>query len=92
VKFIDSQDSTYHASPDDDVFRHLAMMYSYAHSTMSSGRVCSAADQYFPGGIVNGAQWYAITGMCSLFRFILPDVIYKMSNIKFSTLKTANNH
>jgi len=49
--------------PDDvDVFRHLAKLYSYTHSTMHRGRPCPGYDVSFPDGIVSGASWYPITG------------------------------
>lgn len=43
----------YEASPDDVTFRHLASVYAKAHADM-------AASAEFPGGITNGAAWYAV--------------------------------
>ena len=52
----------YSQSPDDDVFRHLSATYANSHKTMSKGAPCWGEDDSFPGGIVNGAQWYPVVG------------------------------
>lgn len=55
------------ASPDDNLFQHLAKTYANAHPLMKKGNACS--DDDFPGGITNGAAWYDVTGMlynCSI--------------------------
>jgi len=43
-----------HASPDDDVFQHLATVYATNHATMSNGKPCKGAREGFPNGIING--------------------------------------
>jgi len=45
----------YAASPDDSLFRQLAESYADAHLTMHDS-------SEFPGGITNGANWYALYG------------------------------
>ncbi|KAK3803986.1 hypothetical protein RRG08_066222 [Elysia crispata] len=49
----------YAASPDDDVFRHLALTYSRSHRNMYKGVNCVAS---FEQGITNGAEWYPVQG------------------------------
>ena len=49
-------------SPDDDVFRHLSLVYSKNHFQMSKGQPCSPDDKGFQDGITNGAEWYPLTG------------------------------
>ena len=65
-------------SDDDDVFRYLAKAYARHHVTIQEGNSCKsdrpgiaefgdeAWQQYgaesFPGGIVNGNQWYPVAG------------------------------
>jgi hypothetical protein len=51
-------------SPDDDVFRHLAIVYASNHPTMHLGYPCDVMDREFQGGITNGAAWYPLTGKC----------------------------
>lgn len=59
--------SVYSATPDDDVFRSLAKVYSFAHPTMWQGKSCTRNrenyhNKSFSQGITNGAAWYAISG------------------------------
>lgn len=49
----------YSASPDDDVFRKLALTYSRSHPTMHFGSFCG---DHFKDGITNGAEWYPVYG------------------------------
>ncbi|XP_046686727.1 carboxypeptidase M-like, partial [Homalodisca vitripennis] len=48
---------------DDDVFKHLALVYARKHPTMHKGKACpnNYAKDTFPKGIVNGAEWYPLT-------------------------------
>ncbi|KAG8294881.1 hypothetical protein J6590_092764 [Homalodisca vitripennis] len=50
---------------DDDVFKHLALVYARKHPTMHKGKACpnNYAKDTFPKGIVNGAEWYPLTGL-----------------------------
>nr|XP_039254001.1 carboxypeptidase D-like [Styela clava] len=57
-------DHGYSKSPDDNIFIHLAKVYSQAHRTMHNGKPCV---DLFPGetfdeGITNGADWYSVAG------------------------------
>lgn len=54
-----SQRST---TPDDDVFRHLAEVYSFNHKTMHLGEACPNDQKGFPNGTTNGAEWYLLEG------------------------------
>ncbi|XP_078082040.1 carboxypeptidase D-like [Mustelus asterias] len=48
---------TYSMAPDDDILRHISTTYSTTHANMSTGRHC---DMTVLGGIINGAEWYAV--------------------------------
>lgn len=48
----------YSIAPDDDFFRHLAVTYVSNQPAIKDG--CS--DDWFIGGITNGAAWYTLTG------------------------------
>lgn len=48
---------------DNELFRHLALVYSKAHATMHLGQPCALfKNELFTDGITNGAQWYSVTG------------------------------
>ncbi|XP_061382022.1 carboxypeptidase D-like isoform X2 [Danaus plexippus] len=49
-------------SPDDDVFVHLAHVYSEAHHKMHLAQPCRHSNERFQDGIVNGAEWYVLAG------------------------------
>ncbi|XP_044763905.1 carboxypeptidase D [Coccinella septempunctata] len=50
-------------TPDDAVFKHLALTYSNAHRTMHDGKPCPMfPKEKFVNGITNGAEWYVVTG------------------------------
>ncbi|KYM95838.1 Carboxypeptidase D [Cyphomyrmex costatus] len=60
-------------SPDNDVFRMLALIYSNAHPRMHLGQPCppivnnpygtkTVLEERFPEGITNGAAWYSVSG------------------------------
>lgn len=49
-------------SPDDDVFRHLAEVYSFNHKTMHLGDACPEDERGFSNGTTNGAEWYLLSG------------------------------
>lgn len=52
----------YSKSPDDEVFKELALTYASHHSYMSEGTGCSSNTVEFPNGITNGAKWYDVPG------------------------------
>lgn len=55
---------SYSESPDDAVFRQLALTYATNHEHMSDGLGCSSDHVQFPQGITNGALWYDVPGEC----------------------------
>ena len=59
-------------TPDDDLFKHLATVYSEAHPIMASGRTCpdSEIQQPFKNGITNGAKWYNVKGGMQDFSYL----------------------
>lgn len=57
-------------TPDDDVFRHLALTYSSNHLKMSRGVSCKSTSPAFPRGITNGAAWYPLTGGMQDYNYI----------------------
>ncbi|XP_078449033.1 carboxypeptidase N catalytic chain-like [Lampetra fluviatilis] len=57
----------YAGTPDDPLFRHLAITYSYAHGWMHTGTNCG---DYFPDGITNGASWYSLSGGMQDFNYL----------------------
>ncbi|XP_068114833.1 carboxypeptidase N catalytic chain [Hyperolius riggenbachi] len=59
--------SSYSATPDDKLFKTLAMSYSYAHSWMHEGFHCG---DYFPHGVTNGASWYSLTKGMQDFNYL----------------------
>lgn len=54
----------YTASPDDELFRHLASTYADNHATMKDRKnLCAyGGAQLFTDGITNGADWYSVLG------------------------------
>ncbi|XP_031840288.1 carboxypeptidase D svr [Nomia melanderi] len=66
-------------SPDDDVFKALALAYSNAHPRMHLGEPCPPLDQLgmssvleerFPNGITNGASWYSVSGGMQDYNYL----------------------
>ncbi|CAK1551144.1 unnamed protein product [Leptosia nina] len=57
-------------SPDDDVFRHLARIYSNNHAKMSRDVSCQSTFRTFEKGITNGAAWYALTGGMQDYNYL----------------------
>jgi len=52
-------------SPDNDIFKQLALAYSSPHPEMSTGDSCKNMPRYqehFDKGITNGASWYSVKG------------------------------
>lgn len=81
------QKSSYSRSPDDAVFRQLALSYSKAHPTMGGGRPCSDyPDEYFKDGITNGAEWYSVIGGMQDYNYVHSncfEITIEMSCVKF---------
>lgn len=57
-------------APDDDVFRHLALVYSNNHAKMSRGVSCKSGSPKFENGITNGAAWYPLTGGMQDYNYL----------------------
>nr|AMO02545.1 carboxypeptidase D [Tityus serrulatus] len=75
-------------SPDNDVFGHLAQVYSLKHSYMQKGNVCM--DDSFEGGIVNGAEWYDVSGGMQDFNYVYSncfEITLELSCCKFPPAK-----
>lgn len=49
-------------TPDEDVFKHLAEVYSFNHKTMWMGEACPNDEKGFSNGTTNGAEWYLLEG------------------------------
>ena len=66
--------SIYTKSPDDDVFKYLALTYSNAHKTMhldSPPWDCDGVPpDHFKNGITNGAKWYNVAGGMQDFNYV----------------------
>lgn len=62
--------SVYTYSPDDDIFRQLALSYSEAHSTMHLGHPCPGDRSGFKDGITNGADWYSVDGGMQDYNYL----------------------
>ncbi|XP_053203498.1 carboxypeptidase D-like isoform X2 [Panonychus citri] len=59
-------------APDDDVFYHLAKIYSFNHRTMYQGKPCPGpgGTDGFPNGTTNGAHWYPLAGGMQDYNYI----------------------
>ncbi|XP_028171649.1 carboxypeptidase D isoform X2 [Ostrinia furnacalis] len=57
-------------APDDDVLRHLALVYSRNHAKMARGVSCKSGSPRFENGITNGAAWYPLTGGMQDYNYL----------------------
>ncbi|XP_058263078.1 carboxypeptidase N catalytic chain isoform X2 [Hemibagrus wyckioides] len=83
--------STYSATPDDKIFKHLAKTYSYAHSWMHKGYNCG---DYFEDGITNGASWYTLSKGMQDFNYLYTncfEITLELSCDKFPPASTLAN-
>ncbi|XP_067866654.1 carboxypeptidase D-like [Heterodontus francisci] len=62
-----SPNATYSMAPDDDILRHISTIYSTTHANMFTGHHC---DSTFPGGIINGAEWYTVKGGMQDYNYV----------------------
>jgi carboxypeptidase E len=61
----------YSSSPDDKVFRQLALSYSKSNPRMFSRKEpCKGSVDLFKDGITNGAQWYSLAGGMQDFNYL----------------------
>ncbi|XP_035210647.1 carboxypeptidase M-like isoform X1 [Stegodyphus dumicola] len=73
-------------TPDDDVFRHLAAVYSFNHENMHLGIPCRDGTPGFPNGTTNGAAWYPLTGGMQDYNYVwggTMEVTFEISCCKF---------
>ena len=64
-------ESYYSRSPDDAVFKQLALTYAQHHPVMKIGKPnCGDGDQ-FANGITNGAFWYDVPGGMQDFNYLI---------------------
>ncbi|XP_077533245.1 carboxypeptidase D-like isoform X2 [Haemaphysalis longicornis] len=73
-------------TPDDDVFQHIASVYSFNHANMYLGAPCSSDRQAFPNGTTNGAAWYPLAGGMQDYNYIWEgcmEVTFEISCCKF---------
>lgn len=56
-------------SPDNNLFKKLALTYAQPHLKMKTGNVCPR--DKFDQGITNGAFWYEVRGEYKLFLIFL---------------------
>lgn len=61
-------------TPDDELFKHIARVYSSNHPLMHKGNICPGDN--FTEGITNGAFWYDVQG----WSFI--ENMFENSNVK----------
>nr|XP_046909293.1 carboxypeptidase M-like [Dermatophagoides farinae] len=58
-------------TPDNDVFKHLAEVYSFNHLTMHQGKPCpDGSIDSFPNGTTNGAKWYPFSGGMQDYNYV----------------------
>lgn len=48
--------------PDNDMFKFLAMTYARSHNSMGKTQGTECRGDFFPDGVTNGAEWYAVSG------------------------------
>ena len=68
-------------APDDDVFRHLSLVYSNNHAKMSRGVSCKSGSPRFEKGITNGAAWYPLTGIIFGVIFQCSYTVFFFNNV-----------
>uniref|UniRef100_A0A672FSD6 Carboxypeptidase M n=1 Tax=Salarias fasciatus TaxID=181472 RepID=A0A672FSD6_SALFA len=72
-------------TPDDDVFVHLAKVYSFNHASMHRGDECQEG-RPFQGGVTNGYHWYPLAGGMQDYNYVWAqclDVTLEVSCCKF---------
>ncbi|KAK4317883.1 hypothetical protein Pmani_011062 [Petrolisthes manimaculis] len=78
--------STPSLTPDEDVFNHLAGVYSFSHATMHLGLPCKPGAPTFTNGTTNGAAWYPLTGGMQDYNYVwhgCMDITIEMSCCKY---------
>jgi len=76
---VERRSGLYAASPDDEVFKYIALTYAARNPSMrNSGE--------FPNGITNGAAWYVLYGGMQDWKYVtLSDLelTIELSNVKY---------
>ncbi|XP_050292877.1 carboxypeptidase D [Anthonomus grandis grandis] len=70
-------------SPDNNVFKELALLYAQKHPIMRQGTACR---DNFKQGITNGAFWYELTGGMQDFNYLKSncfEVTFELSCCKY---------
>uniref|UniRef100_A0A023GN96 Putative carboxypeptidase ixodes scapularis carboxypeptidase n=1 Tax=Amblyomma triste TaxID=251400 RepID=A0A023GN96_AMBTT len=87
IVFDESHERKPSLTPDDDVFKHLAAVYSYNHANMHLGMACPFEGMpSFPNGTVNGAAWYDFSGSMADYNYVYEgcmDLTLEISCCKF---------
>ncbi|CAK6980406.1 carboxypeptidase M [Scomber scombrus] len=81
-------------SPDDDVFVHLAKVYSHNHASMHNGGRCDD-NRPFLDGITNGYQWYPLSGGMQDYNYVWAqclELTLEVSCCKFPPAKELPVH
>ncbi|CAK8672399.1 unnamed protein product [Clavelina lepadiformis] len=68
-KTCSGKERQYTGSPDDKIFRQLALAYSNGNDQMAISTGCSVED-HFRHGITNGAAWYSVGGGMQDFNYL----------------------
>ena len=80
----------YSRCPDDDVFRHVSLVYSKTHHRMHRFRHCHDDHTHFRKGITNGAEWYPIVGGMQDYNYYYTncfEITLELSCTKFPRMK-----
>lgn len=62
-------EGAYSKSPDDSLFKYLALVYAENNPVMKTGQPKCEENmaETFQDGITNGAKWYDVSGMLPTF-------------------------
>lgn len=90
-------DSVYSKSPDDVLFRHLALTYAQNHPVMktSTAHCPKYPDEKFPNGITNGAHWYNVPGGMQDFNYLIGncfEITVELSCCKYPLKSELKQH
>ena len=87
----------YSKSPDDAMFRHLALSYASNHPVMKTGSPnCPIdPDEGFENGITNGAFWYNVPGGMQDFNYLISncfEITIELSCCKYPRASNLLQH
>lgn len=66
-----TESGVYSGSPDDAVFKQLALVYAQHHPVMKTGKPNCGLGETFKNGITNGAFWYDVPGGMQDFNYLI---------------------